>query len=126
MGDGDDLTSDDYPYNLFDPDQNEDGVIDDTTIVFDGESLTLFIDVSSSGDNFEFSYQWQVSTDDGLTWIDISDSGLLGVTGDTTNQFSIAEVTVDEHDNMLFRVFITAPGYNCTSAMSSEILLDVK
>jgi len=120
------VTLDSYPYNFNNPDQDGNGVTDTITTMLQGDALIISIDVSSEGDGLEVVYQWQISTDQGLTWYNISESGLTDIEGATTSQLSISKLTVDDYDETMFRVLVTAPGYYCATVISGKIELDVK
>ena len=120
------VTLDSYPYNFNDPDQDGNGITDTITTILQGDALIISIDVSSEGDGLEVVYQWQISTDQGLTWYNVSESGLTSIEGATTSQLSISELTVDDYDETMFRVLVTAPGYYCATVISGKIELDVK
>ena len=79
------VTLDSYPYNFNNPDQDGNGVTDTITTMLQGDALIISIDVSSEGDGLEVVYQWQISTDQGLTWYNISESGLTDIEGATTS-----------------------------------------
>lgn len=70
--------------------------------------------------NDEDSYQWQLF--DGISWIDILDSGIYSGSG--TNTLSISSVGSQERDTN-YRVLLYNSNYSCGPLISSQALLTI-
>ena len=62
-------------------------------------------------------YQWQMSSDDGLSWIHISDDDIF--TGSNNDTLIMSGLTKD-FDQYLFQLVATTPGFICGSDEISE------
>ena len=89
------------------------------TVIYDGESHTLSVDVSQDGNSdFAVVYQWQLSTD-GTTWNDI-----VGATGSSISVQSVS-------DSGKYRVNVTvyegevADNRRSVSATSNEVTVTI-
>ena len=85
-----------------------------TVCEFSNTSLSL---VSNDAETF----QWEVSTDDGVTWNSITDDAIYG--GTSTNTLTIATVPLGFHENR-YRTFTNRNGNSC-GLYSEEALLTV-
>ncbi len=85
------------------------------------ENGSTSFDITASGPGL--SYQWQLSTDGGSTWSDISDgAGGNGETyaGATTNQLDISDVPL-ANDTYQYKVVLTTTG-PCTTESNAAVL----
>lgn len=85
----------------------------DTTI-FDGDSGIISITTSNTT-----KYQWQISIDGGMSFLNMVDSG--NYSGTETATLSIYDTNLD-FDGHLFRVLLINEGYACSSFISSEVV----
>lgn len=85
----------------------------DTTI-FDGDSGIISITTSNTT-----QYQWQISIDGGMSFLNMVDSG--NYSGTETATLSIYDTNLD-FDGHLFRVLLINEGYACSSFISSEVV----
>jgi hypothetical protein len=79
-------------------------------------STTFSVTASNSGG----TYQWQVSTNAGSTWSNLSTSSVYS--GVTLNTLTLSNLT-SSYDNYRFRVLLTHPAYKCSPLISSTALL---
>ena len=86
----------------------------DTTI-FDGDSGIISITTSNTT-----QYQWQISIDGGMSFLNMVDSG--NYSGTETATLSIYDTNLD-FDGHLFRVLLINEGYACSSFISSEVVV---
>ncbi|MET2986690.1 gliding motility-associated C-terminal domain-containing protein, partial [Aureibaculum conchae] len=72
------------------------------------------------------TYQWQMSTDGGTNWSNISNGGAApAVTGATTNQLTLSLVPL-EYNGYWYRVILSSPAFACdTDVISDPALLTV-
>lgn len=98
-----------------------DGVVEITVQPLDSEETTgsaASFDVTAVGiPTAALTYQWQLSTDDGDNWANITDAGVYS--GATTDTLAISDNT--GLDGNLYRCVVSATGY--TSATSEAALL---
>ena len=78
----------------------------------DGGNATFLVTVSG----VSFTYQWQVSTDGGLNFSDIS--------GATNSTFSVTGVSSSENGNF-YRVLVTDTSFLCNSTISTSAILTI-
>ncbi len=70
------------------------------------------------------SYQWQVSTDNGINFSDVSDGGLYS--GSTTSSLTVNQPGI-HLDGAQFRVLVNYTAVNCSGAIASNaVLLQVR
>lgn len=91
-------TSDDATLNVAIPTQ----IIEEASskTICDGGNTSFGIDATGTG----LTYVWQVSTDNGNNYTDITDGGIYS--NATTNTLNITAATTNEHNNM-YRVVVT-------------------
>lgn len=80
----------------------ENGTPADQTVVV-GQDATFAVEVSPTGTTFGYAYQWQESTNDGVSWTDVSRSDATGV---TASDLVIANVDRGD-DGHRYRVIAT-------------------
>lgn len=80
--------------------------------VADGSSATFNVSTIGSSPG----YQWQVSTNDGISFSDIS--------GATSATYSVSSATSTEDGNF-YRVVITDPGFVCAPLISNSAILTI-
>ncbi|WP_158973632.1 hypothetical protein [Cellulophaga sp. L1A9] len=85
------------------------------TIIFDGHSGNIFVTASNTT-----QYQWQISTDLGVTFSDIVDA--TNYSGMDTATLTIRDINLD-FDGLLFRVQLSNEGYVCSPYTTSEVAL---
>lgn len=90
-----------------------------SAVIFDGHSGNIAITVDDTT-----SFQWQLSTDNGLTFSDLSDSATYSGTDTATLTISDVDMEMEGH---LYRVALFNDAYVCDpSAISDAITLDVR
>ena len=80
----------------------ENGTPEDQTVVV-GQDATFGVEVSPTGTTFGYAYQWQESTNNGVSWTDVSRSDATGV---TASDLVIANVDRGD-DGHSYRVIAT-------------------
>ena len=80
----------------------ENGTPEDQTVVV-GQDATFTVEVSPTGATFAYAYQWQESTNNGVSWTDVSRTDATGV---TASDLVIANVDRDD-DGLAYRVIAT-------------------
>ncbi|MDR9390898.1 MAG: fibronectin type III domain-containing protein [Trueperaceae bacterium] len=80
----------------------ENGTPADQTVVV-GQDATFGVEVSPTGTTFAYAYQWQESTNNGVSWTDVSRSDATGV---TASDLVIANVDRGD-DGLAYRVIAT-------------------
>ncbi|UOB16880.1 lamin tail domain-containing protein [Abyssalbus ytuae] len=75
--------------------------------------------VNANGD----TYQWQVSNDGGINFINVTDNSIYS--GTATNTLAINTVNLDMNE-YAYKVIISNSGYKCDSITSSTVLLYVR
>ena len=84
------------------------------TLIEAGETAVYKVDGLNN-----LSFQWQLSTDNGINWIDITDNSTYS--GTTTNTLTINDASVDM-DSYLYRCFLDG---ECSPIYSDNALLNV-
>ena len=80
----------------------------------EGDNIVLITESNSLSTIF---YQWQMSSDDGLTWSNIIDNDIFA--GSNNDTLTISGLT-KEFDQYLFQLVATTPGFICGSEEISE------
>lgn len=83
------------------------------TVIFDGQSGNLTITATETT-----TYQWQVSTDGGMNFSNITDSPIYS--GTTSSTLNILDTDL-EFDGLLYRVVLTNEGYICSPTIVSSV-----
>lgn len=81
---------------------------DETAVA--GDDALFTVEATTNG-NQPITYQWQVSTDDGVTWEDVD-------RGATQDSLTVSEVTA-EHDGIQYRVVATVAAVTVTSTAAT-------
>jgi len=92
-----------------------------TTNIATGSSGNISVVAAGSG----LVYQWQISTNGGTSWTNVSNGGASPVfAGATTASLSLSNVPATSNGHR-FRVLITSPTYVCTNLTSGSSILNV-
>ena len=92
--------------------------VDETANI--GSNVTYTTSVSGGA---TLSYQWQISTNNGGTWNDLTDVGVYS--GTTSDNLILSSITSAEHDND-YRLVVTSSDNNCSTYTSNEVNLFVR
>ncbi|MBM1107959.1 gliding motility-associated C-terminal domain-containing protein [Aurantibacter crassamenti] len=85
-------------------------------VIFDTESSVTFTPISSAT-AFTILYQWQESTDNGVIWADVTDTGIYS--GSNTEDLTLTSVTGAESGN-LYRLITSIEEDNCNPPVISD------
>jgi hypothetical protein len=73
-----------------------------------------------SANNTGGTYQWQVSTDNGATWSNLSNGGIYSTV--TTATLNLTTVTA-AYDGYMYRLLLSHPAYICSPLISTAVTL---
>ncbi|WP_117882217.1 T9SS type B sorting domain-containing protein [Aureibaculum luteum] len=93
--------------------------LDDVIVV--NANTSFSVDIQST-----ITYQWQMSTDAGVNWSNISNGGTVPtVTGATSDELTLTMVPL-EYNGYMYRVVLSSPAFACdTDVISDPALLTV-
>ncbi|WP_109438678.1 Calx-beta domain-containing protein [Aquimarina sp. AU119] len=81
--------------------------------------------VAATGNGTLF-YQWQQSTNSGISWTNLIDGGSSpAISGATTNTLTLTTIPIN-YDTYQYRVIINNENSSCIDVISNEVLLDVR
>lgn len=87
-----------------------------------GSNVTFSVAVTSNGG---LTYQWQESTNNGVSWSDITDGGSNpSVTGSATANLTLTDVPLT-YNTYMYRVIIINNNDTCTEVTSGDATLEV-
>lgn len=94
----------------------------DKTLCIPTPGTTFSIAATNTGG----TYVWQVSTDNGTSWTDLTNSSVYsGTSGAGAGALLISNAVTTDYNNYLYRILLTNTAYNCSPLASNTVRLNV-